>query len=204
MEAVAYFVALISVMAAPAALAVWFVLHPFAPWWRRIGPVATYSAVGIVIAAVMWGIYSVREPLLRLHFGVRVPLVAASALLFGASLYMRVQVHRQVPAAVVLGFLEVSRRGPGELVTGGIYSKMRHPRYVGMWLAVAAVALFANYLSLYILALAYVPLIYLVAVLEERELSARFGAAYRQYRTHVPRFVPRLSARGVRHGGNAT
>ena len=203
METVAYYVALASVMAVPAALAVWFVLHPFAPWWRRIGPVATYSAVGLVIAAIMWGIYSVREPVLGLHFGVRVPLVAASAFLFGASLYIRVQVHRQVPTALLIGFPEVSGRGPGDLVTGGIYSRMRHPRYVGVWLAVAAVALFANYLSLYILALAYVPLIYLVAALEERELSARFGAAYREYCTHVPRFVPRLSARGARQGGNA-
>jgi protein-S-isoprenylcysteine O-methyltransferase Ste14 len=53
---------------------------------------------------------------------------------------------------------------------------------------------------MYLVALAYMPLIGLVAVLEERELSARFPGAYRAYCTRVPRFIPRLSAPG-RQGG---
>jgi protein-S-isoprenylcysteine O-methyltransferase Ste14 len=204
METVAYYVALVSVMGVPAALAAWFLLHPFAPWWRRLGPLATYAAVVAAIAAIMWGIYVVREPILRVHFGVRAPLVAAAAVLFGVSSYLRVQIRRQIPRAVVLGFPEVSGRGPGRLVTGGIYSRMRHPRYVAMSFAVAAVALFTDYLAAYAVALAYLPLIYLVALLEERELSARFGAAYREYSARVPRFVPRFWGRGVREGGGAT
>lgn len=204
METVAYYLALLSVMAAPAALAVWFILHPFARWWRRVGPVGTYAAVVAVIAGLVLGIYSVRGALLRLHFGVRVPLVIASAVLFGLSLYMRVKIQRPIPPGLLLGFPEISGRGPGQLVTSGIYSRMRHPRYVAMLFAVTAVALFTNYLASYIVAVVYVPLIYLVTVLEERELSVRFGAAYREYCRRVPRFVPRLRGHGAPEGGAST
>jgi protein-S-isoprenylcysteine O-methyltransferase Ste14 len=204
MEIIAYYLALVSLMAVPAALAAWFVLHPLAPSWRRVGPVATYAAVGAVIVAVMWLVFLARQPLLKLHFGVRAPLVAVAVVLFAASSYLRVQIHRQIPTAVVLGLPEISARNAGRLVTSGIYSRMRHPRYVAMSFAVAAVALFTNYLAVYAVALAYVPLIYLVALLEERELSARFGAAYRAYCARVPRFIPRHSAPGLGGGGDAT
>jgi protein-S-isoprenylcysteine O-methyltransferase Ste14 len=203
MEAVAYCLALVSVMAVPAALAVWFVLRPFARWWRRVGPVGTYAAVLAVIAVLMWGIYSARGSLLRLHFGVRVPLVIASAVLFGLSLYMRVQIHRPISPGLLLGFPEISGRGPGQLVTSGIYARIRHPRYVGMLSAITAIALFTNYLASYMVAVVYVPLIYLVTVLEERELSARFGAAHREYCRRVPRFVPRLWGHGAHDGGGS-
>jgi protein-S-isoprenylcysteine O-methyltransferase Ste14 len=73
---------------------------------------------------------------------------------------------------------------------------MRHPGYVAMALAVAAVALFTNYLATYVVALAYIPLIALAAVLEERELEERFPGEYRAYCARVPRFFPRLSASG--------
>ena len=204
METVAYYLALLSVMAVPAALAVWFVLHPFARWWRRVGSVGTYAVVLAVMAVVMWGMYSLREPLLRLHFGVRAPLVTASVVLFGVSLYMRVRVHRPIPAGLLVGVPEISGRGPGQLVTTGIYSRMRHPRYAGMWFAITAVALFTDYLASYLIAVMYVPVIYLVTVLEEQELSARFGVAYREYCQRVPRFVPRLRAHGAPERGDPT
>ena len=198
METVAYYLALISVMAAPAAVAVWLVVHPLAGWWRRVGRACTYVGMAAVIAAVMWGIYSVRGPILSLHFGVRAPLVTASAVLFGLSLYMNVQIYRLIPRGMLLGLHEVSRQDPGRLITGGIYSKMRHPRYVAMSFGITAMALLTNYLALYLIALIYVPLIYMVSVLEERELSLRFGAAYRDYCARVPRFIPRFrESRGI-------
>ena len=54
-----------------------------------------------------------------------------------------------------------------------------------------AVALFTNYLAIYVLALAIIPALYLVVVLEEKELRDRFGLEYAAYSERVPRFIPR-------------
>jgi protein-S-isoprenylcysteine O-methyltransferase Ste14 len=56
---------------------------------------------------------------------------------------------------------------------------------------VAGFALIANYLVLYVMLALLVPAIWLVVVLEERELRRRFGAAYAEYSRRVPRFIPR-------------
>jgi protein-S-isoprenylcysteine O-methyltransferase Ste14 len=53
-------------------------------------------------------------------------------------------------------------------------------------------SLFANYQAVYALLLLSVPVINLVAILEERELLDRFGEEYASYRERVPRFIPRL------------
>ena len=180
-----------------------FVVHPLAPLWRRFGPIVTYVTVGAAVVLVMWGMYSLREPLLRVRFGVRAPLVVLSCVLFAAGMYVRAQVARLLSWSTIFGLPEVSAsRGPGHLVTEGIYSRVRHPRYVGIGLGILGGALFSNYLASYLLAAAYLPGIYAIVLLEERELRERFGSAYVEYRESVPRFFPRLGAR--RTGGKAT
>ena len=46
--------------------------------------------------------------------------------------------------------------------------------------------------ALYAVLALWVPGIWLIAVLEERELRERFGAAYDAYCRRVPRFLPQL------------
>ena len=53
------------------------------------------------------------------------------------------------------------------------------------------IAMLANYLATWILAAACVPVLYLVTLVEERELVERFGEDYRAYRRRVPRLIPR-------------
>ncbi|HEY71600.1 MAG TPA: isoprenylcysteine carboxylmethyltransferase family protein [Anaerolineae bacterium] len=204
METIAYYLALVFVMAVPAALASRFVLHLFEPRLRRAGPVAVRAATVAVILGIMGAVFLIRQPVLKLHFGVKAPLVVVSVVLFGISSYLRAQILRQIPLRRMLELPEMPDQDAGKLITGGIYSRMRHPGYVAMSLNVAAVALFTNYLAAYVVALAFMPLIGLLAVLEERELQARFPGAYRAYCTRVPRFVPRLSASGRQGGGDET
>jgi protein-S-isoprenylcysteine O-methyltransferase Ste14 len=110
-----------------------------------------------------------------------------------AGVYIGVRRMRHLTTSVMLGVPEVARGGKaGKLLTGGIYGQVRHPRYLEIGFVLAAVALFVNYLAVYVLLAAYVPVIYLVALLEEHELRERFGEAYEQYCSEVPRFVPRL------------
>lgn len=133
---------------------------------------------------------------------MRSSLVIVAVLLFGVSIYIGVLRMRQLSPSAMLGLPEISRtKGPGNLVAEGIYSRVRHPRYLEGGFAIAATALFSNYLAVYLLLVFYIALIYLVVILEERELERRFGTAYEAYRAEVPRFVPRLR-RASRVQGN--
>ena len=68
---------------------------------------------------------------------------------------------------------------------------MRHPRYFGYALAILGWALFANYLGLYVYVVISWAFIYVLILVEERELSERFGAQYEDYARRVPR-LPKL------------
>jgi len=193
METAAYYLALVMVVATPAATLIWFLIHPFARQWRKIRPFATYLIVGSVAFVIMVGIYRLRAPLLEIHFGVSPPLVVLAAFLSGVSIYIGIRRWRQLKPSTLLGLPEISpSKEPGELVTEGIYSQVRHPRYLEFGFGLAGIALFSNYLAIYLLLVAYIPVIYLVVILEERELKSRFGPAYEDYCEKVPRFVPRF------------
>jgi protein-S-isoprenylcysteine O-methyltransferase Ste14 len=89
---------------------------------------------------------------------------------------------------------ELSRSNKGTLLTGGIYGTIRHPRYIEALFWSVAYALFANYVGAYVAVGLCIPVLYLIVVLEERELRGRFGAEYVAYCSRVPRFIPRRDA----------
>jgi protein-S-isoprenylcysteine O-methyltransferase Ste14 len=85
---------------------------------------------------------------------------------------------------------------PGhEFVRTGIYQRMRHPAYTAIILEVVAIPLVANaWFTATFAALTYIPLLLLRWSEEEKEMVAKFGAAYTQYRKDVPAFWPRLGS----------
>ena len=94
---------------------------------------------------------------------------------------------------MLLGFPELApERYQSKLLTVGIYSRIRHPRYVEMMLFLLAHALLVNYLATYVIVVISGLALWFVVVLEEKELRERFGEEYTQYCEHVPRFVPRF------------
>jgi protein-S-isoprenylcysteine O-methyltransferase Ste14 len=153
-------------------------------------------AVSAVTVLAMLVMYLVREPLLRIRFGVYWPSALAGAILLALSFYLNALVYKRVPTSMALGLEEISAGDPGELVTDGVYSRLRHPRFLGMALAVAAMALLTNFATIYALFVLYVAAIFLIARLEDRELLERFGSQYAEYARTVPRFFPRLRGLG--------
>jgi len=77
-------------------------------------------------------------------------------------------------------------------VTDGLYARVRHPQYVGLFLIIGALLVqwpaLLSWLMAPVLFVTYVRL----ARREERELEAQFGEAYRAYKARVPAFFPRL------------
>jgi protein-S-isoprenylcysteine O-methyltransferase Ste14 len=80
--------------------------------------------------------------------------------------------------------------GDGEIESGGIYSRMRHPRYAGMIRAVAGAGLLSATATLWIVLAIWTVLVVAALALEKRSLERRFGVAYLDYSRRVPRFVP--------------
>jgi len=193
METAAYWVAQATLLGFPAALTFWFIIHPFTQRWRRLGPVKTYLAVIAVLILLELLLFLFSEPLLRIHFGVSLPLAAIALFLFLTSVYLGILLLKHLTPAILFGLPQLSRtRSPGKLLTQGIYSRIRHPRYLQGGIALTSLALFTNYLVVYLILALYIPLIYLIVLLEERELLARFGQKYQEYSRRVPRFIPRL------------
>jgi protein-S-isoprenylcysteine O-methyltransferase Ste14 len=93
---------------------------------------------------------------------------------------------------------------PQKLVVRGPYRYVRNPLYdTDMTLMLGAALLTQNWGLLLLLA-AYIAQLIVQLRLEERELRARFGAAYTRYCRLVPRFIPRLTPadpREIESGG---
>lgn len=190
--------ALVFVVSMPGGLLYWFSVHPFIAFWRRRGPAATLGVHFTAMAALGGLAYRNREVLLAVEFGTHAAVVVASALVLLGSLALGVGVARQLPLRTMVGLPELAPgRFPQKLLTQGVYGWVRHPRYVELCAGMLAWALLTNFLACYALWLAGTAALAGVARLEERELRARFGAAYDEYARQVPRFLPRP---GARHG----
>jgi protein-S-isoprenylcysteine O-methyltransferase Ste14 len=196
MDKARYIVALIAIMSYPPAVGWWYLTHPFVRFWRRLGRPVFYIVLTIGSVAIMRAIYLVREPLLAVEYGTSRVLWPLVLLFYGIAVYIELRCRRYLKTKILLGVPELAPGGRGgRLITEGIYGSVRHPRYIAVWLGTVAVAFFTNYLAVYAIAIAIIPALYLVVVLEEKELRDRFGDEYLRYCERVPRFIPRRAMR---------
>ncbi|PYV07983.1 MAG: hypothetical protein DMG23_14750 [Acidobacteria bacterium] len=79
------------------------------------------------------------------------------------------------------------------LVSTGIYSRLRHPRYLDYMLSFLGLALLTGAAGYFLLAFITILLYLIVVPLEERELRDQYRAQYDAYARTVPRFVPHFS-----------
>ena len=190
---VRYVLAILCVITLPPGVLFWFVIHPWARWWRRLGPVGTYLIVLPVVVGLGVLLFRLRGRLLGADLGMSWSLIAIGAVLYGVSTWIALQHWRHLSIATMIGIPELSPSGlqKGKLLKDGIYRVVRHPRYLSAGLAVIAVALFVDYRGVYVLILLLFLLGYPMLVFEERDLVDRFGEEYRQYQREVPQFIPR-------------
>ena len=72
-----------------------------------------------------------------------------------------------------------------------MYARMRHPRYVSVFVGSLGWSMMANNGAAYGVVAVLIPLLLGLVHLEERELVDRFGDRYRAYRARVPALIPR-------------
>jgi protein-S-isoprenylcysteine O-methyltransferase Ste14 len=193
MDTIRYFLALILVVTLPPLFFYWLLIHPFIGFWRTKGIGVTYSVILTIIAVGLLGLFSIRHYFLTSDLGTSYLLVGLGVLCLALSGTMRFALHRHLTIATLLGLPEIAPDlYPRTLVTEGIYARLRHPRYVQLLIALIGYALIANYLASYFVVALWIPAIYIIVLLEERELRDHFGSVYEDYCRKVPRFIPGL------------
>jgi protein-S-isoprenylcysteine O-methyltransferase Ste14 len=196
----------------------WLLYRYVAPkgWkeWSRAGLIQAFI---IELYAEMYG-FPLTLYVLTGFFGVDIPLLHESGHLWATLLglgpvgWMIEMILAFIVifagiSLVIQGWREVYRaRRENRFATEGPYAIVRHPQYLGIfvalfgqlihWPTIPTLVLFP------VIVWAYVRL----ARREERETTAHFGEAYREYQRRVPGFIPgggqrrELFSRGAVHG----
>jgi protein-S-isoprenylcysteine O-methyltransferase Ste14 len=114
----------------------------------------------------------------------------AGAIVFAAALWLLFRSHADLAKnwSPVLRIIEGH-----ELVTSGIYRRIRHPMYAAhaLW-GVAQALLLKNWIAGPSMLVFFIPLYLLRVPLEERMMLERFGDEYMSYMRRTGRLIPRL------------
>ena len=184
---------------------VFFVLSYIKPkkrWeWHSMG---TYSAFVVALFTEMYGFpltiyiltstlgsrYPVIDPFTHINGHLWVTLAGGSTVVW--VLVMLVSNVAMFGGLIIMGRAWKIHKANGELVTSGLYSRVRHPQYfalvlitIGMliqWPTLVTAAMWPILMFMY----------YRLARREEKEMEDHFGDKYVTYRRQVPMFLPRL------------
>src|SRR3990172_9605872 len=198
-SAVCYYVALVILIGLQYGILMWLVIHPLAlaKSLRQVGPVWAYVTVHLTVAVpgvllagtILW----LRDTILAIDYGTNYLLMALSVIPFALAVAIYLGHRKYLTLQIIVGVPELTSSREGVLLTEGIYSRIRHPRYVETILWILGYALFTNYLAMYLAFLLMLPIMHMIVLLEEKELKERFGVEYEEYCRHVPRYIPRVT-----------
>lgn len=107
-----------------------------------------------------------------------------------ASVFFLPGVYFGVRGVMDLGLETSETHRPEKVVTSGVYSRVRHPQYLGGILGHFSMTfLFSGLYSLYLTPLV-VSEVMIICWKEEKELIREFGREYQDYRERVPMLLP--------------
>jgi len=165
----------------------WFIVHPQVNFWRRHQKAGYITGVLLSWGPVTFCLIFFRHDMFRSDWPPLWSILSGIALLLIES-WIFWRVERDLGTSRLIGRTELS--GGGAVASEGIYARIRHPRYLGSLLAILGACFLAGTRVMWTVAAAWCVLTLVAIALEERELRARFGAAYEEYCRRVPRFVP--------------
>ncbi len=192
MDTARYVLGVALVVGVPPAILYWYAIHPLIRVWRRIGLRASYLVLSAGFLLLCVVLYRFRGPLLGRDLGTSWMLVGLGFGLYSLAGWISLLTKKHLDLKTFVGVPEMAG-GPagGRVIQEGIYGVIRHPRYASVILGTTGFAMMVNHVGAYLMVLASIPALLLLVALEERELTDRFGAAYRDYRARVPAFIPR-------------
>ncbi|WP_201798831.1 methyltransferase family protein [Methanomassiliicoccus luminyensis] len=183
-------------------IAIYGVFILFIPFYKKSQwkPAGTFAAFVVAFAIEMFGV-----PFSMYAIGWALGTQLPEGIFWGHTLqqylgdagsWIGALVSLAGAALVVMGWRSIHKNywskeaGRGRLVTGGIYSAIRHPQYAGFflitlgmmigWATLPLIGLYALLLFLYVR----------LAKREERDMENEFGEEYSMYRKRTKMFIP--------------
>jgi len=173
----------------------WIPVHGFPRLFRRLGKL-TYIMPAVFWPPLAYVIFIERDLLLHYRFDLFLSVRIAGAFLLAAGIALQIRTGVLLSLRGLMGIPEISPGTSDRLVREGVFSVVRHPTYLSHTMMLAGMFLLTSVAGVGIVALLDFAVINaLVIPLEERELFARFGADYVEYRKKVPRYFPRMGKR---------
>jgi protein-S-isoprenylcysteine O-methyltransferase Ste14 len=193
MDTARYVVAILMLVGVAYAIPYWFIVHPFVSFWRRLGLRIAYSILIVIALVLAVAAFMLKDRILTVEYGTSLPLIVLAVICYGAAIAIQIKVKRHLKFHILAGAPELESSGKGgTLLQEGIYAHIRHPRYMSFMFGMLAIALFTNYLAMYVLVPLSAAALYFVVLLEEKELRNRFGDDYVRYSERLPRFIPQM------------
>ncbi len=148
------------------------------------------SVLTLVIAVLsmnFWGwLYFIRDPsaIQPLLFIPGIALVIGGVIIAGKA--------SQVISVSTVADMRTDRKP--ELITDGLYARIRHPLYLATIMGFGAIALIYPFPTVVTFVLCMTAYTMIGAFFEERKLIIQYGDAYLEYRKHVGFILPKLSS----------
>jgi protein-S-isoprenylcysteine O-methyltransferase Ste14 len=159
--------------------------------WGKGGYAKLFNATSIFgiavpfIAMNYWDwLYFVREPTL-----IQPLLFVSGVVLISIGLIVTTLASRVISVSTVA---DMRTDRAAELITGGIYSRVRHPLYLATILLLLGLAALYPFNRVIVFSIALCAYILIGAYLEERKLIVQYGDAYRAYRKQAGFMLPRV------------
>jgi len=171
----------------------WLIIHPAIRFWRRFGSRSFWIAVPLWIASGTV-LVELRQKIFAHRLGQNALTMVLGAALVALAAWIGHRVLREFGLRRLAGIPEMNPASTSSgLVSRGIYSRLRHPRYLDYMLSFLGLALLTGAAGYFLLAFITILLYLIVVPLEERELRDQYRAQYDAYARTVPRFVPHFS-----------
>ncbi|MEM1401811.1 MAG: isoprenylcysteine carboxylmethyltransferase family protein [Pseudomonadota bacterium] len=191
MDEVRFAMALFVTLLLPAILTFWLVIHGGIAVWRSTGVPVAFTVASIMMGLAISTAWYWRGELIGRDLGFNPWLTTAGAILYCATIVLSRPIRRHLSLRTFAGVPEIEQEA-GDLIVVGPYTVVRHPRYTMVMAGIVGWCMVCNFLGTYLLGLASLAGFYGIAWLEEKELVTRFGRAYEDYQSRVPRLLPDL------------